>query len=352
VAVRVLIVDDSALVRSILTKGLSSFTDIEICGVAEDPYKARDIILQEKPDVVTLDIEMPKMNGIEFLRKLLPQYPIRVIMVSSLTENGQQVTFEALDFGAVDFVTKPSGLGGATLNHMINELHSKIIVASKVSLSTIMRSREGVSQKKYTISQRITASNNKVVAIGASTGGTEALKQVIPLFPASMPPVLVVQHIPKGFSKMFADRLNEISAVTVKEAQDGDEVRAGIVFVAPGEVQMTLKKNRNGKIIIAVGGEERYNGHCPSVGKLFKSVAREYGSNSVGVIMTGMGKDGAVELKEMRDSGARCIGQDEESSIVFGMPGEALKIGAVEKVVPLRDITESIINILKDIDRG
>ena len=351
-AIKVLIVDDSPLVRSILKRSLSTFSDIEICAEAQDPYEASKLIIETRPDVVTLDIEMPKMNGVEFLRKLMPQFPIPVIMVSSLTHKGQTITLNALELGAVDFVTKPSGFSGSSLSNMINELHRKIIIASTINLSQ-WKSKNRILQKKvYKLPEKIGGViSNKIIVIGASTGGTEALKHVIPLFPETMPPTLIVQHIPKGFSKLMAQRLNSISAVTVKEAKDGDILEQGKVLIAPGGMQMKLINNSFNNFSVEVKEKEKYNGHRPSVGYLFKSVANIAASKTIAVIMTGMGKDGAEDLKLLRDNGARTIGQDESTSIVFGMAKSANLIGAVEKLVPLSSITETIINILKGINR-
>jgi two-component system chemotaxis response regulator CheB len=291
------------------------------------------------------------MNGVEFLRKLMPQFPIPVIMVSSLTERGQTITLNALELGAVDFVTKPSGFSGSSLSNMINELHRKIIAASAVDMSQWSSRNQRLQRTIY----KLPAKNNaiisdKIIVLGASTGGTEALKHIIPLFPETMPPTLIVQHIPPGFSKLMADRLNQASAVTVKEAEHGDKLEQGKVLIAPGGRQMRLIKDRFNNFSVAVEDKERYNGHKPSVGYLFESIADIAAPKTIAVIMTGMGKDGATGLKMMRDKGARCIGQDESTSVVFGMAKEANAIGAVESLVPLTAITERIINIIKGIN--
>ncbi|MCB2183633.1 MAG: chemotaxis response regulator protein-glutamate methylesterase [Desulfobulbaceae bacterium] len=344
--IRVLIVDDSSLVRNILNAGLSRDPYIQVVGSAPDPYVARDMIVKFKPDVMTLDVEMPRMDGVEFLRKLMPQYPIPVVMVSSLTQRGKQITLDALDAGAVDFVSKPSTDIARGLEGMIGELCTKIKIASTANVSH-WKGRTDLLPFKNRIqgNKSLAESTDKVIAIGASTGGTEAIRTVISAFPAATPGVVIVQHMPAGFTKLFAERLNSLCAMQVKEAESGDRIMPGRVLIAPGEKHM--KVSRSGGIYKVDCREgEKVNGHCPSVGVLFESIAQHVGANAVGVMLTGMGSDGADSMVSMRKAGARTVAQDEKSSVVFGMPKEAYKRGGAEKLMPLIEIAGEVISIL------
>ncbi|MBU0484936.1 MAG: chemotaxis response regulator protein-glutamate methylesterase [Proteobacteria bacterium] len=343
--IKVLIVDDSSLVRNILSQGLSSDPGIEVVGTAPDPYAARDMIVLKKPDVLTLDVEMPKMDGVQFLRMLMPQYPLPVVMVSALTQKGKQITLDALDAGAVDFVSKPATDLARGLNAMIMELLTKIKIASTANVSHWKNKRPSLIPANLIKSAALAESTDKVIAIGASTGGTEAIKQVITRFPATTPGVVIVQHMPSGFTKMFADRLNEICAMQVKEAETGDRVMAGRILIAPGEKHMTVKRSGGVYQVICQVGE-RVSGHCPSVDVLMNSVAKHVGANAVGIILTGMGADGADGLKAMRKAQGRTMAQDEKSSVVYGMPKEAFERGGAEKIVPLDKIAQETVNIL------
>lgn len=336
--IRVLIVDDSMVFREKLARGISVDPAIEVVGTAADPYEASDKIVELEPDVLTLDVEMPRMNGIEFVRRLMPQYPIPVVMISALNN----AVFEALQAGAVDFVCKPdSSSTDRTVNAFINELIIKIKIASTAKV--------GHKKNESTHNQSITpvgaVSTAKIVAIGASTGGTEAINYIINKLPTDMPGILIVQHMPPVFTKMFAERLNDACRLEVREAKDGDRIYPGLVLIAPGDYQMSVARTGTFYTVKCSQGE-RVNGHCPSVDVLFHSVADQYKANSVGVILTGMGYDGAKGLLAMRQNGAKTIGQDEQSSVVYGMPKVAFNLGAVERQSSLEKIPALLYSIL------
>ena len=335
--IKLLIVDDSIVFREALSKALSKDLMIEVVATAVDPFDARDKILQYHPDVMTLDVEMPKMNGIEFLRKLIPQYPIPTIVISSIND----CVFEAIQLGAVDFIKKPDGKAILTNRDFFNDLITKKKIAVNAKI------QQGTLHKKSFIDSSMPSHQvqNKIIAIGASTGGTVALTDVITELKGNIPGIVIVQHIPPVFSDMFAKRLDSICELEVKEAKNGDEVFPGRVLIAPGNMQMRVKK-RGAEICVECFEGEKVNGHCPSVDVLFNSVAEIYGNKAIGVIMTGMGYDGAKGLLNMRKVGARTIGQDEGSSVVYGMPRVAYNIGAVEKQVPLDQIAEQICSFI------
>lgn len=335
--IRVLVVDDSIVFREILSRGVSTDPFIEVIATANDPFDARDKIQQYAPDVMTCDVEMPKMNGIEFIRRLLPQYPIPVIVVSTVSG----AVFDAMNVGAVDFVAKPDVRSVKSVENFINDLIVKVKIASAAKLQ---RRKNDDSSPKVIERADITDSN-KIIAFGASTGGTEAIYNVLKCLPRTIPGIVIVQHIPPGFSRMFAERLNAITKLNVKEAQTGDLVETGRVLIAPGDQHMKIKKVGEKYRVTCVEGD-KVNGHCPSVDILFESVAKEAGSNAIGVILTGMGYDGAKGLLSMRRKGARVIGQDKHSSVVYGMPKVAFEIGAVEKQVPLEIIPKAILALL------
>lgn len=344
--IKVLVVDDMAMVREILTKGLNMDPEIEVVATAPNPYIARDMIIKHNPDVMTLDVEMPRMDGVEFLRKLMPQRPTPTIMVSSLTERGKKITIDALQAGAIDFVAKPTSDVNRQLSAMIQELRSKVKVAAKSNVSH-WKNKKMTKPSNYNISTKALAeSTDKVIAIGASTGGTEAIKEVITKLPAAAPGVVIVQHMPAGFTKMFAQRLNTLSNMVVKEAEDGDRVMCGRILIAPGGSQLRVVRS-GGVYKVKIEGDELCCGHCPSVEVMMQSVAEHVGSNAIGVMLTGMGADGADGMKAMRDAGARTIAQDEETSVVFGMPKEAYKRGGAEALVPLGEITNKILSLLE-----
>ena len=330
--IRVLIVEDSIVFRELLVQNLSRDSAIQVVGTARDPFEARDAILACKPDVMTLDVELPRMNGIEFLRKLMPQYPIPVVVISALSDK----VFDALNAGAVDFVAKPAVTSRAQLEDFIrNELLVKIKIASTAKIGSI---KKAVMPQEQQLS--VSGKKNLIVAIGASTGGTEAIFDVVKDFGTDIPGVVVVQHMPPGFTEMYAKRLNDQCRIRVKEAVTGDRVMPGSMLIAPGgDMHMQLVKI-NGVYHVECKRGPKVNGHCPSVDVLFDSVARAAGPDAVGIILTGMGGDGAKGLLAMRKAGARTIGQDESTCVVYGMPKVAYDLGAVEHQEKLSDIAK------------
>ncbi|MBN2509163.1 MAG: chemotaxis response regulator protein-glutamate methylesterase [Spirochaetales bacterium] len=341
--IKVLIVDDSALARQMLSQGLSRFSDIDIVGTASDVFAARDKIVFKKPDVITLDIEMPKMDGIEFLRRLMPQYPLPVIIVSALSKPGARVTLDALDLGAVDFVLKPSSSFGIHLEQVIEDLHEKIQVASRVDVSKYKRI---FNPRPVSVPYKLSASTDKLIAIGASTGGTVAIQSIVEQLPADTPGTVIVQHMPPGFTTMFAERLNRSTPLEVIEAKGGERIHSGLVFLAPGDKHLSVCK-KGGYFYTECRQGERVSGHTPSVDVLFHSVAEHAGANAVGVILTGMGRDGADGLKAMKDQKAITIAQDEKSCVVYGMPKEAVECGAVDMERDIKDIPSEIVKAVK-----
>lgn len=334
--IRVLIIDDSLLFREVLSRGISSDPSLIVVAKAVDPFDARDKILEFNPDVVTCDVEMPKMNGIEFIRRLLPQYSVPVIVVSSISD----AVFDAMNAGAVDFVTKPSVQSPQSVEIFIRELIMKI---KTVAGAKVIKSEGNLKEQIATSSNM---NMEKVIAIGASTGGTEAIFNVLKHLPAKMPGILIVQHIPPQFSRMFADRLNNQTHFSVKEAAIGDYLEPGKVLVAPGDQHLAIKKiGQRYKVEVFYG--DKVNGHCPSVDVLFESVAIACKADAVGIILTGMGYDGAKGLLSMRRKGARTIGQDEASSVVYGMPKVAFDVGAVERQVSLDKVPEMLCTMLR-----
>ena len=334
--IRVLIIDDSAVVRQIFSQELARDPEIEVVGTAPDPYVGRDKIVQLKPDVVTLDVEMPRMDGITFLRKLMKHYPMPVIVVSSLTAQGGDMAMEALEAGAVEVMCKPGA--AYTVGDMSQDLIAKIKTVARVQV----RRANGNAPPAPLARLSLTHTTEKVVALGASTGGTEALRAVLERFPAEAPGTVVVQHMPEHFTRSFAERLNSLCAMEVKEAEDGDHVVSGRVLIAPGNQHMVLRRS-GARYFVQVKSGPLVCGHRPSVEVLFTSVAQYAGANAVGAILTGMGGDGAGGLLKMREAGAVTIGQDEASCVVFGMPKEAIKCGAVEHVESLDRIPERIL---------
>lgn len=328
--IRVLIVEDSIVFRELLVQNLNSDSEIQVVATARDPYEARDAILKYKPDVMTLDVELPRMSGIEFLRKLMPQYPLPVVVISSLSDK----VFDAMSAGAVDFVAKPAVSSRAQLEDFIkNELLVKIKIASTAQISNTKRT--AMLGHQHTLSSK---GKDKIVAIGASTGGTEAIFHVVKDFGTDIPGVVATQHMPPGFTAMYAKRLNDQCRIQVKEAQTGDRVLPGHMLVAPGgDMHMHLVKV-NGVYQVECKKGPKVNGHCPSVDVLFESVAKAAGPDAVGIILTGMGGDGAKGLLAMRRAGAKTIGQDESTCVVYGMPKVAYDLGAVEYQEKLPDI--------------
>lgn len=335
--IRVLIVDDSLVFREVLAKGISADPNIEVVATAIDPFDARDKILKYSPDVMTCDVEMPKMNGIEFIRRMLPQYPLPVIVVSVVSE----AVFDAMNAGAVDFVTKPDFKLPQSRISFINDLIEKIKIAanSKVTIPKI-------SASQFPIASKMKINADKLIAIGASTGGTEAIYSILRCLPPTVPGIVIVQHIPPVFSKMFAERMNNLTMVKVKEAEQGDVVEQGKVLIAPGGMHMKIKKI-GGRFKVDIFEGDKVNGHCPSVDVLFESVAKEAGSKAIGLILTGMGYDGAKGLLSIRRSGGMTVGQDEPSSVVYGMPKVAFNIGALEMQTSLKRIPQLLLSLLK-----
>lgn len=338
---RVLIVDDSMMYREVLSLGLSSDSQIEIAGKAVDPFDARDQILRHRPDVMICDVEMPKMNGIEFLRRLLPQYALPVIVASTISD----AVFDAMAAGAVDFVCKPDPRSPKSVEQFIRELIEKVKVAAntKVIRPAIRAASPGVPS----IPDQPFGSG-QIVAIGASTGGTEAITYLLNQLPPSFPGIVIVQHIPPVFSKMFADRLNHGTHFTVKEAVSGDMVEPGKVLIAPGDRHMRLRKLGASFKVDCFEGD-KISGHCPSIDVLFESAAKECGPRALGVILTGMGYDGAKGLLAMRRKGARTIGQNEKSAVVYGMPKVAYELGAVEKQVSLELMPRALCSMVREL---
>ncbi len=338
--IRVLIVDDSAIVRKIFSEELSKYPDIEVIGAAPDPFVARDKIVTLKPDVITLDVEMPRMDGITFLRKLMKYYPLPTIIVSSLTQKGGKLTLEALDIGAVDVIAKPGG--SYSVGDMSAQLAEKIRVASRVN---VVRKEEETPASASEPIRALAQTTNKVIAIGASTGGTEALKNVLTKMPSNSPGIVVVQHMPAHFTTAFAERLNGICQMSVKEAEDNDSVTPGTVLIAPGNYHMIFRRS-GARYYVEIKTGPMVHHQRPAVDILFKSTAKYAGANAIGVILTGMGADGAEGLLEMKQAGASTIAQDEKSCVVFGMPKEAIKLGAADKIVPLDQIAQEIIRMV------
>jgi two-component system chemotaxis response regulator CheB len=334
--IKVLIVDDSLIFREVLARGIATDPYIEVVAKAVDPFDARDKILEYSPNVMTCDIEMPKMNGIEFIKRLLPQYPLPVVVVSSVSVS----VFEAMKAGAVDFVTKPNVQSVLDVEGFIEELIQKIKIAANAKIPKY------VAQSIPDVEVEGTSGERRLIAIGASTGGTEAVFNILKMLPSQVPGIVVTQHIPPVFSKMFADRLNDSTQLRVKEAQTGDYADQGSVLIAPGGQHMRVKKVGERYRVECFEGE-KVNGHCPSIDVLFESVAKEVGENSIGVILTGMGYDGAKGLLTMRRKGARTLGQDEKSSVVYGMPKVAFEIGAVEKQLSPEAIAQALVTLLR-----
>lgn len=353
--IRVLVVDDSALVRDILSVGLSRDPELEVVGTAADPFEAGEKIPLLKPDVMTLDVEMPRMNGLEFLRRLMPQYPLPVVMVSALTEKGKQLTLDALALGAVDFVAKPKADLARGMELLMSELTMKIKIAAGAKLlrykqhsgtSVKATARETAEMKKEVVVNHAEPSS-RVILIGASTGGTEAVREVVTRFPERTPGIIVIQHMPGGFTCLFANRLDSETAMKVKEAEDGDQIINGRILVAPGGKQIKLRKDSRTGYSVSVTEEPSINGHAPSIDFTMLTAAEVVGANGIGVILTGMGSDEAIGLRAMRDTGARCLAQDEATSVVFGMPAEAFKSGGAERLVPIGDMAKSIMDFLR-----
>jgi two-component system chemotaxis response regulator CheB len=356
--IKVLIVDDSALVRQILVEILKRARDIEVVGTASDPFMAREKIKETNPDVLTLDVEMPRMDGLTFLANLMRLRPMPVVMISSLTERGADTTLKALELGAFDFVSKPKVDVAGTLADFSDEILSKIraaagtrvvarsspaaipaSVAPKHSADAILPAADSATAVK-----RMLRTTDRVIAIGASTGGTEAIRAVLTAMPADSPAIVIAQHIPAAFSGPFAKRMDGLCALRVSEPVDGQYIMAGHVYIAPGGRHLLVERD-GARYRCRLNDGPPVNRHCPSVDVLFRSVASQVGPNAVGVILTGMGDDGARGLKEMHDMGAPTLAQDETTSVVWGMPGAAVKLGAVDDVLPLNRVAAEIMRL-------
>lgn len=345
-AIRVLIVDDSAVMREILGGIISCEADMEVVGYADDPLIAREKIKALNPDVVTLDIEMPRMDGITFLEKLMRLRPTPVVMISALTEANASATLRALELGAIDYVAKPAVLDLDELPHYRHEIADKIRFAASRKAWVARRQVDLKKTQKLARSIKTHANNDqRLIFIGASTGGIDAVKQILVQMPAESPPIVIVQHLPEVFTAAFAKRMDNLCEISVKEAEHNDRLTPGCAYVAPGHSHVTLVRGAK-NFVLHLNQEPPLNRHRPSVDHLFKSVAKIAGPNSIGVLLTGMGRDGADGLLAMRNAGAFTIAQDEESCVVFGMPRSAIEIGAVMKVVPLHNIAAQLVNAL------
>ena len=342
--IKVLIVDDSQFIRSALGDELDRQPDLEVVARAEGPFQARDYIVRLQPDVMTLDLEMPQMDGLTFVKRLMPQWPLPTIMVSAHGDRNSRTTLEALDAGALDFVAKPSALKGGGFSAMVAELSGKIRMAARVDLSAWKKTPSAANCNPATSASPTTKSysvkppnETKLVVIGASTGGPQALHEIVKSLDKKTPPLALVQHMPAGFTTMFADRLNEISQIQVREARDGDVIGHGEMIVAPGGKELLLRKKEPGRYLAAVRDGKPTNGHLPSCDPLFRS-CMPFAKETLGIILTGMGSDGADALKDLRDAGSFTIGQDCATSIVYGMPAVAMKRNAISQQLPLKKI--------------
>ena len=337
--IKVLIVDDSELIRQLLTEIISAAPDMEVIATAEHPLEAREKIKQFNPDVLTLDIEMPKMDGITFLRNLMRLRPMPVVMISTLTHKGAPATLDALALGAVDYIAKPQGSAWDSLAAYSALIQEKVRNAAQANLSAYGRITENqpvlIAEQPY--------SRKKVIAVGSSTGGTEAIREVLQSIPERAPPILIAQHIPAAFSASLAQRLDSKCRIKVCEAEHGMKLEPGHAYLAPGDVHLELVL-RNGLLYTSLSDAEKVSGHRPSVDVLFNSLARVIGSNAVAVLLTGMGSDGALGLKAISEKGGTTFAQDEQTSVVWGMPGSAVKLNAVQKILPIQKIAQGLLN--------
>lgn len=339
--IKVLVIDDSALVRQILQAGLNQDPNVEVIGTAQDPYDARDKIVQLNPDVLTLDVEMPKMDGVKFLKQLMPQYPIPVIMVSALTEKGKKITLDALEAGAVDFVTKPTVSISQGLGAMMGVLIKKIKIAARANVSHWKKEKKCQAEIIKPDLDGVDTTG-QIIAIGASTGGTEAIKTILKALPKTIPGIVIVQHMPAGYVAAFAKNVNSQCEINVSEAKDNDVIKPGCALISPGGKQMKIVKLGK-RYITKVYTGSKVNGHSPSVDVLMSSVALEARDNAYGIILTGMGGDGADGMLQMYQAGAKTFGQNEETCVVFGMPKVAYQKGAIQHLLPINNIANELL---------
>ncbi len=344
--IKVLVIDDSALIRSLLTEIINSQRDMEVVGAAPDPLIARDMIKQLNPDVLTLDVEMPKMDGLEFLERLMRLRPMPVVMVSTLTERGSEITLRALELGAIDFVTKPKLSISDGMREYTDLIADKIRAASQAKIASLPRQSAALNGHAAPVALRNPLiSSEKLLIIGASTGGTEAIKSFLLQMPSDCPGILITQHMPAGFTKSFANRLDSLCQISVKEAEDGERILPGHAYIAPGDKHLLLARS-GANYVTQLSDEPPVNRHKPSVDVLFDSAAIFAGKNAIGVILTGMGKDGAVGMAQMKSAGAYNFAQNEESCVVYGMPKEAVAHGGVDEVAHLHDLPKLVLNYL------
>ena len=346
--IRVLVVDDSAVVRGILSRAINSQPDMTVIGVASDPISAIERMKTVTPDVLTLDVEMPRMDGLQFLEKLMRIRPLPVVMVSSLTARGAEVTMKALELGAVDFVAKPGSISGDGLSIYVDEVADKVRAAAAARVvrrpgrgKTVA---EGERSPARIAPPAVGPLGDKTIVIGASTGGVEALREVLEPLPAEMPPILIAQHMPGGFTLTFAQRLDAHCRIAVKEAEDGEFLAQGQAYIAPGDWHMTITRKQS-RLAIRISNDPPVNRHRPSVDPLFRSAAQLAGSKCIGVMLSGMGSDGASAMLELRQCGSHNIAQDEASCVVFGMPKQAIAAGAVHDVLSLREISARLVEL-------
>ncbi|MGA2551723.1 MAG: chemotaxis response regulator protein-glutamate methylesterase [Burkholderiaceae bacterium] len=344
--IKVIVIDDSALIRGLLSHILGSQPDIEVVGVAPHPLIARQLIKAHNPDVLTLDIEMPEMDGLEFLSRLMRLRPMPVVMLSTLTERGSQETLKALELGAVDFIAKPKMDIQRGMDDFSAEIIAKVRMAAKARVRQLTPSSAVVAQEKSVARlDNRRASTEKIIAIGASTGGTEAIREVLTRLPPDAPGIVITQHMPAGFTKSFAQRLDGLCRIAVKQAEHGERILPGHAYIAPGDYHLLLAR-RGADYVVALSDGEPVNRHRPSVEVLFHSVAQNAGPNAIGVMLTGMGKDGALAMAEMKRCGAYNLAQDEASCVVFGMPKEAIAAGGVDEILPVLEIGPRLIGVL------
>lgn len=342
--IKVLVVDDSALIRKLLTELLNADPEIEVIGTAQDPYVAREKIKKLNPDVLTLDVEMPRMDGLTFLQNLMRLRPMPVVMVSTLTEAGADVTLQSLEVGAIDYVSKPKLNVQEEIKAYAQEIIQKVKIAARANVRSSGITAPTVAKKPLIKSHFKTT--DMIIAIGASTGGTEAIKDVLCQLPPGTPGIVITQHIPAAFSKPFSERLNRNSAMNVSEAKDGQQILPGHAYVAPGDLHLEVIRD-GARFVCRLRDTDPVNRHKPSVEVMFDSIARNVGANSLAVLLTGMGDDGADAMGRMRAAGAPTIAQDEVSSVVWGMPGEAVKRGYADDVLPLHHIAERILHYVQ-----